>query len=198
MSIFKQAFSGNKASEGIQEQTSSSQVANADEEYRQAEQAIQEALLTLGKAYFEKNKENNESDFAENIKIVNDLIGKKDLWHHYKLSLEGKALCDNCGAIVTADSVYCNKCGKSIVTKDFSSLGIIEKEAPTAAVSVCPKCGKSLGADAMFCEKCGTKIEASDSVSQKLGTIQQNNACPKCGNPLVEGAMFCEKCGYKL
>ena len=55
--------------------------------------------------------------------------------------------CDNCGAVLSAGSAFCNKCGAALTAKKPS------------AVSSCAKCGASLSGDSSFCTKCGTKVE---------------------------------------
>lgn len=121
--------------------------------------AVNNAIFELGKKYYEANQNNSESEFYDMIKTVNDCKHKSQLWYQYKLSLEGKMQCESCGAIITSDSVFCNKCGVSIKPIDFSSIvEIPAQQTANTAARVCPSCGNPVDADDIFCEKCGQKI----------------------------------------
>ena len=74
--------------------------------------------------------------------------------------LEGEWImfCENCGARLTDDEVYCPECG-------------MRQDAPspfTPAKTVCPFCGEALEPDSVFCEHCGKKL-----------TIQSVSSFPK-------------------
>lgn len=137
----------------------SSAIIQADQNCKAAEDAVKEAIQFLGKKYFEANQDNKESEFYTQISNVKECIEKEKLWHLYRLSLEDKTQCDNCSAIITADSVFCNKCGTSIKPRDYSIIGLSQIQ-PNNNISsdVCPSCGNPLVAGAMFCEKCGCKV----------------------------------------
>ena len=169
----------------------------AELKFKEAKEITDAALLELGQKVYEDNIENKDSKYADLIAKVDECIKTKTLWHLYGLSLDGKTLCENCGAIITSDSVFCNKCGGSIAPRDFSSLKVEESQpVETSAVRNCPSCGSPLGEGALFCEKCGASI--ANAGSSAVAPQPAANACPSCGEPLVPGAMFCEKCGKKL
>ena len=69
----------------------------------------------------------------------------------------GKTLCEHCGAIITSDSAFCNKCGGKIEPRDFSAIGAGPDEHE-AMQSLCPTCGSPLVEGAVFCEKCGNRV----------------------------------------
>ncbi|MBO7632125.1 MAG: zinc ribbon domain-containing protein [Lachnospiraceae bacterium] len=62
-------------------------------------------------------------------------------------SQAGGKVCPNCGNSVSADMMFCNKCGTKL-----------EAPAPAPAGKVCPNCGNPVADDMMFCNKCGTKL----------------------------------------
>ncbi len=56
--------------------------------------------------------------------------------------------CENCGASIPDDSMFCPMCGK--------------KQAPVCVRRICPACGAELREGSRFCENCGARIaEAS-------------------------------------
>lgn len=136
------------------------EIFRADTACREANQAVMNALQELGKVYFEANRNNSESEFFEQVTQIQKCMDNEKLCNQYRLSLEGRIQCEKCGAIVTSDSAFCNKCGSRITQWDFSSLtGEKSKIENPSNAPLCPKCGKMLVAGAMFCEECGTKVQ---------------------------------------
>lgn len=152
MALFNGITSGAQKNPAV-----SPEIQQADHNCSEAESAANTAMLALGKKYYEENKENSASEYAEQISEVTACLKKESLWKQYRLTLEGKMKCEKCGAIITSDSAFCNKCGTSIEPLDFSSLGLKTPDTTTTSNS-CPSCGAPLISDAMFCEKCGHKI----------------------------------------
>ena len=181
----------------------------AENGYRNACIATKDAIHSLGMTVYEAEKEKSESPYLEKIKEIKERIENENLWQLYELSLDGKTRCDNCGAVITSDSVFCNKCGSSVSKIDFSQIGI---SAPVTGDSninqmSCPSCGHPISEGMAFCEKCGARINQGNAASEDKTTAYQMTAsstqasmsvCPSCGSPLMDGAMFCEKCGTKL
>ena len=153
-------FEGRQSMQGnVTDQGPSIAVLQADQSCKAAKDAVKEAIQALGGMYFEANQNNEESEFYDQIAKVKKCKEKEKLLHLYRLSLEGKTQCDSCGAIVTADSAFCNKCGADIKPRDFSFIGISQMQSNNNMSSnVCPSCGSPLVVDALFCEKCGYKI----------------------------------------
>lgn len=129
-------------------------VVRADEGCRQAETAIADAFLALGRAYFEANLENPESEHHEEIARIAACMEQEKLWRQYRLSLDGEALCENCGTVVSSDSAFCKKCGTPMKPQNFSALDIeLASDAP-----VCKSCGAPIAPGSAFCEACGAKV----------------------------------------
>lgn len=121
---------------------------------------VDEALITLGKRYFEDHCDDVEAEYVKEISELKKLRDKEYLYNQYRLSIDGKRLCEHCNAIVTADSLFCNKCGKSLTALDFSQLDIsIPEQETTPVVRDCPNCGAKIEDGALFCETCGTKLQ---------------------------------------
>lgn len=136
-----------------------SDIEHADANWREAGSTVKNALQELGKTYFEANKDNAEAEYYEQITHIQKCMDKENLWHQYRLSLEGKLQCEKCGAVITSDSLFCNQCGSSIQGWDFSGLGVgVSVREDTADTAVCRGCGAPLIAGAAFCEVCGTKV----------------------------------------
>lgn len=138
-------------------------IREAENGWMSEKRAIEDAVFELGKAYYEANKDNKESEFGTQIETINEKMNREYLWHQYRLSLEGQRMCDSCKSFITSDSAFCNRCGAPVKPIDFSViLGTSQGDNAQADVSVqtgvCPKCGRKLVEDAVFCEGCGTKV----------------------------------------
>lgn len=142
----------------------SPEIKMAEQKCNEAENAVNDAMLALGRQYYKANKDNAESEFAEQIAQITECTKKVTLWSQYRLTLEGKMKCESCNAIITSDSLFCNKCGTRVEAMDFSNLEIDTAPseetvfAPVVDNNVCPACGAPLVSNALFCEQCGQKI----------------------------------------
>ncbi len=157
----KQAMSANQTNQASGAELSP-EIASVEQSLKSAGEAVKSAVFALGQKYFEVNQDNPDAKFGEQIAAVKECIEKEKLWHQYRLFLDGKTKCENCGAIITSDSVFCNKCGGSIAPRDFSSIGVASQQPIVSEESsesnVCPSCGSPLVSGALFCEKCGHKL----------------------------------------
>ncbi|MGN0308865.1 MAG: zinc-ribbon domain-containing protein [Lachnospiraceae bacterium] len=140
----------------------SSKMREAENGWIKAKKSIDDAIYELGKTYFEANKDNTASEFAAQIETINTKAKEEYIWHQYRLSLDGQRMCDSCNSFITADSAFCNRCGKAVTPIDFSPIlgttNNMQAANNTNQGQSCPKCGKKLVEGALFCEACGTKI----------------------------------------
>lgn len=139
------------------------------------EKQINELYFVMGKAYYERHKDDTNTEDQKNIDAINALFKQiSDLKEEIR-EKEGIVTCPNCGKDIAADVMFCNHCGCKI-----------EKE--TKETVKCPDCGAVLPPDAMFCNNCGCKIAKESEV----------RVCANCGKPLPENSMFCAHCGTKV
>ena len=81
-------------------------------------------------------------------------------------------ICENCGVLIKAGSVFCTLCGTKI---------------EAAPKNTCRSCGAALKISDVFCSQCGTRT----------GTAAKN-VCPNCRLEVSPGMMFCTRCGVRL
>lgn len=115
----------------------------------QVEQELQQKLFQLGQMFFEdhKNDDNPSDRYYGMIDQINKLDQNRKGFLKNKLRLEGKMICENCGAVIPYGSIFCSFCGKKAD----------EKQAD-ADVMKCSKCGADLEAGSLFCSSCGAKV----------------------------------------
>ena len=138
-------------------QSESPEIQQAEQNCQRAENAINDALLVLGRTVYETYKNTSGYEFNEQVTQVTECIKKSELWKQYRLTLDGKMKCDKCSSIITSDSAFCNKCGTKIDPLNFDSLGISTTKLVDSP-NMCTSCGAPLVDGALFCEKCGCKI----------------------------------------
>ncbi|MEN6326513.1 MAG: zinc-ribbon domain-containing protein, partial [Syntrophomonas sp.] len=60
----------------------------------------------------------------------------------------GGAVCTNCGQALSAEALFCSKCGTKVAPP----------APPATEFKFCSQCGNKLDASASFCSKCGNKL----------------------------------------
>lgn len=122
----------------------------------QAEGEIQQKIYQLGQCYYENNKDNPnvENVYCEMITQINKLSENRKGYYKNKLRLEGKMMCENCGAIIPYGSRFCNQCGKTADEKQEDSV-VPDNDS---AYKTCNRCGTRLEVDAVFCSCCGNNV----------------------------------------
>lgn len=72
-------------------------------------------------------------------------------------------MCDSCKSLITADSVFCNRCGAAVTPIDFSFIVGAANDKPAVNSSdqglCCLKCGRKLVEGEKFSEAGGVKID---------------------------------------
>ena len=139
------------------------------------EKQITELYTIVGKGYYERHKNDPDTEDKININAINSLFKQiNDLKEHIK-EIEGITKCPKCGADVPNDASFCNNCGCKIIKE-------------TEGLKKCPKCGSNVSNNALFCVNCGFKIPKEP----------EGRRCSNCGKPLAENSMFCANCGTKV
>ena len=73
---------------------------------------IDKDYIELGKAFFEKIGDDQESEFAPIISEIKEKCEKMEELKTLLTSLEDRTCCSSCGAQVKKDQLYCDKCAK--------------------------------------------------------------------------------------
>ena len=152
MAFFEQL--GKKISDmgqGVAQQTKNfADVTRLNSAISDNEKAIAKIYSEIGKAYYEKHKEDALAEEAESINKINALFAEIKQHKDEINRIKGIAMCPNCGAEVVAGSTFCNACGQALPKNE---------PAPAASEgSFCPNCGTAVPAGNLFCSNCGTKI----------------------------------------
>jgi len=131
-----------------------------------SEATIQNTYLEIGKACFEMNRNNPESPFYDQCKMIENSQVAIAGYQEQIRTLKGSTLCPNCGTQLPKDSVFCQSCGFRVTTTstqqaDTMTSQEVQVETPVqpvqAASSFCSGCGSQLQAGTVFCTNCGQK-----------------------------------------
>lgn len=136
---------------GIVSTTENKRVKELQDKVTELEREKKEKMYQFGCGYFERNKKADVTIMDEFTKefilTVNEVTEQIELLNKKKLYIEGMRICKNCGAILSADSVFCNKCGNKL-----------EKLSEEIRGYYCGNCGYELEEQAVFCPNCGKRV----------------------------------------
>lgn len=150
-------------------------IAKLNSQIKEEERVMQNAYIAIGKIYADLHRADFEEAFAAELAVIFSCEEKIEGYHCKIMETRGLIRCNECGAEVAKDHVYCPQCGKPLPKPGKSTLK-------------CSACGETVNEDTNFCPKCGTKIVPP--VPEKV--------CAVCGTQIKEGNLFCTNCGHKF
>ncbi len=119
----------------------------------QVEEELRQQIFRLGQICYGQMKDSDSvpEPYVEAVGMMRQLEAKRKDAFKNKLRLEGKVMCENCGAELPVGSVFCSLCGKRLEEQ--------AQPAPAAPRNVCPNCGQAVSGDSKFCVNCGQKLQ---------------------------------------
>jgi ribosomal protein L40E len=140
----------NKSKEVAQKAKDFSEINSLNGQISSQEELIKNTYFQIGKAYYERHKNEEGDPFAQQLKVVSGAEQKiAELRESIRL-IKGVAVCEKCGAEVPAGSAFCASCGAKIESD-------VKPQEPQNA-NTCPNCGAALAEGAQFCVSCGHKV----------------------------------------
>lgn len=153
------------------------------------EKEIMSLYVSVGKAYYEKHKDDEFAEEVETIKKITELDKQISSLQEQVKALKGLSKCPQCGADVKKDVLFCSNCGN--------------KMPEPKAENCCPQCGASVHEDSAFCSNCGTKIVKEENAFNGETVVvtdndEQQKCCASCNFVLSDDDVFCPECGNKI
>ncbi|MDE6424652.1 MAG: zinc ribbon domain-containing protein [Ruminococcus sp.] len=155
-------------------------------EISQVESEMNAAYISIGKVYFEKAAENSDPDCINAVETIIKNSTRLEQLRKQLDNLEDKISCQKCGASLSKEQKFCDKCGAKVEIKIEPIIIPAEQSAP----KVCPKCNTPVEEDGQkFCEKCGTDLsvtvsEPVQAETEKSAETPLESEDQSCGNNL--------------
>lgn len=143
------------------------------------EKKINNAYLQIGQLYAVKYQESAEEDFKALVEQVHTSLSEIENLKQQIQDIKGIKRCNNCGAEIPVNSIFCSGCGAKVVQVDMSNF------------NRCNNCGNPVEKGLKFCTSCGFPIE--ESIPKE--SIKK---CPSCSANINEEDTFCPECGIKV
>ncbi len=149
--------------------------------------AIRDACMRMGKAYFDAHKDDPEDTLEPDVRCVLDATDAIKAKQAEIRELKGLVLCPECRREISKDVTFCNFCGYRMKAPEPEP----EPEpAPAEEMPTeCDSCGAPLRPGQKFCVGCGKRV------ADMAKPMPKPRICSNCGTELPEGAKFCFECG---
>lgn len=88
-----------------------SELAKLKLDIKSKEDYVQKQYAALGAAYFEKHKDEEGIEEAEQFFLIKEALGEIERMKNEVLKLQGAAECPKCGAKMPEGATFCSNCG---------------------------------------------------------------------------------------
>ncbi len=88
-----------------------SEIARLKLDIRAKEDYVQKQYMAIGEAYFQKHKNDEEVDEAEQFFLIREALGEIERMKTEILKLRKAAECPKCGAKMPEGATFCSSCG---------------------------------------------------------------------------------------
>lgn len=165
------------AGQNVAQQTKSlTETAKLNNQISTCEKKISELFLALGRACYERHKDDADAENRSLIDQINDLYAQIAEAQEQIKQIKGIEKCPQCGADMPRDALFCSACGARM-------------KPVVQQIRFCIKCGAQLEPGTIFCTSCGTKVieDTSDETMTDAESVDEIVAeeCPE-GAPATE------------
>ncbi|MDE5771790.1 MAG: zinc ribbon domain-containing protein [Ruminococcus sp.] len=143
------------------------------------ENEITSAYVSIGKVYFSRISENPEPECAGAVETIVSKGARIEQLRQILDNLEDKQNCANCGAIISKEQKFCDKCGakvESVFVAEPEPTNVVEPVADSVNAETVPE----------------TEPSATAAIPEDV------KICTECGKPAAMSQIFCENCGKKF
>ena len=88
-----------------------SEIAKLKLDIKSKEEYVQKQYEELGRSYYEKHKDEEECEEAEQFFLIREAVEEIERMKAEVLRIQGSAECPKCGAKMPEGAVYCSNCG---------------------------------------------------------------------------------------
>lgn len=119
------------------------------------EKKISQLYLMIGQSYYEAHKNDDVAEEMEKIAEINTLFAEIFENREKIKRITGIVKCENCGADVPLNALFCNACGAKVNRAET-----VKENTETGCQ--CPACHAMVEEGNLFCNHCGAKIESTN------------------------------------
>ena len=113
-----------------------SEIAKLKMDVHAKEDFVEKQFAALGRAYFEKNKENGSVDDAEAFSVIQEALEEINRMNQQILDIQGVIVCPKCGKKVPSGNSFCSDCGEKldevVADAEVVSEEVVEEESVVA------------------------------------------------------------------
>jgi len=91
-----------------------SEVAKLKMDIHTKEAFVEKQFATLGRAYYEVNKDNASEADVEKFAVIKEALEEIERMSQQVLDIQGVVQCPNCGKKMPADNSFCSDCGTKL------------------------------------------------------------------------------------
>lgn len=167
-------------------------------------------MYELGKAYFEANRDDETSPYAEQMKLIKQSFAKIHEYNNEVKKLKGVRQCEQCGAEISASAIFCTLCGAKQTQAPPNNQGQTYTQAPpnnqeqTYTQAPPNNQQQTYNQTPLNEQQQAYTQDASTDQMQAQSYYRQSqpeivqNVCPNCGKAVSEGTSFCTSCGTAI
>ena len=121
-----------------------SEIAKLKLDIKSKEDYVQKQYEELGRSYYEKHKDEEEGEDAEQFFLIREAVEEIERMKAEVLRIQGSAECPKCGAKMPEGAVYCSNCGTASAMMTISIIWVTDASVRsencyrTSTVSVFP------------------------------------------------------------
>lgn len=154
------------------------------------EKKMNSIYLQIGKLYVSMYANHAGEEFAGLIVGITESEEKIAEYRKQIQIIKGIRRCEQCGAEVSKDALYCISCG--------AAMPKMENQENSDYIK-CAGCGAMVRKGMKFCTTCGRSMELV-AITENGNTENLKNlkVCTNCGIELTDDIAFCSECGTKV
>lgn len=167
---------GKAKDEVLQKTQDLSETAKLSGKLSEEEKVKSHLLQQIGECYVRLHKEDFEAEFADTISAYQETEKRIQRIRSQIQIIKGVRICEACGAEVSRNDCFCQKCG--------NPLPKLVEIVPEGCVK-CARCNAFVSKNMRYCTNCG----------ELLVPQPQKKTCANCDLELSPDVKFCPKCG---
>lgn len=136
----------------VQQTKDLAEVTKLNNAISEKERQISRLFAAIGQSYYEAHKDDPTAEEPEKIAEITSLYADIFANREKIKQIKGVTKCENCGADVPLNAVFCNACGAKVIRKEVN-------KNTTGNERLCPVCHSVVGEGNLFCNHCGAKID---------------------------------------